>query len=103
MPSQAQAQIQTEDMVAVRRELLDLLRCQMDVLNSGLELTDSQLRECYDRQGRVQKLREKLEECLSSELCSPSLSNEAPDVHSSARLAMLSPVSMVHVQESAAL
>ena len=47
MPSQA------EDIVAVRREILDLLRQQVQVLDSGLELSDCQLRECYDRQGRI--------------------------------------------------
>ena len=60
-------QPQAEDIVAVRREMLDLLRQQMEVLNSAPELTDSQLRECYDRQGRVQQLREKLEASLSWE------------------------------------
>jgi hypothetical protein len=60
-------QPQAEDIVAVRREMLDLLRQQMEVLNSAPELTDSQLRECYDRQGRVQELREKLQASLSGE------------------------------------
>jgi len=60
-------QPQAEDIVAVRREMLDLLCQQMEVLNSAPELTDSQLRECYDRQGRVQELREKLQASLSGE------------------------------------
>jgi hypothetical protein len=60
-------QPQAEDIVAVRREMLDLLRQQMEVLNSAPELTDRQLRECYDRQGRVQELREKLQASLSGE------------------------------------
>jgi hypothetical protein len=60
-------QPQAEDIVAVRREMLDLLRQQMEVLNSAPELTDRQLRECYDRQGRVQKLREKLQASSSWE------------------------------------
>jgi hypothetical protein len=55
-------QSQAEDMVAVRREILDLLRQQMDALNSPLGLTDEKLRECYDRQVRVQELREKLQD-----------------------------------------
>jgi hypothetical protein len=58
-------QPQAEDIVAVRREMLDLLRRQREVLNSAPELTDSQLRECYDRQGRVQELREKLQAILN--------------------------------------
>jgi hypothetical protein len=60
-------QSQAEDIVAVRREMFDLLRQQMEVLNSAPELTDSQLRECYERQGRVQELREKLQASLSWE------------------------------------
>jgi hypothetical protein len=60
-------QPQAEDIVAARREMLDLLRQQMEVLNSAPELTDSQLRECYDRQGRVEELREKLQASLNGE------------------------------------
>jgi hypothetical protein len=56
-----------EDLVAVRREMLDLLRQQLEVLNSVPELKDSQLRECYDRQGRVQELQEKLQASLNWE------------------------------------
>jgi hypothetical protein len=58
---------QAEDMLAVRREMLELLRRQMEVLNSGLELTDTQLRECFDRQGRVQDLRETLQAALNAD------------------------------------
>jgi hypothetical protein len=50
-----------EDRVAVREEILDLLRQQMEALDSPLGLTDSQLSECYERQTRVQELREKLQ------------------------------------------
>jgi len=53
-------QSETEDMLAVRREILDLLREQMEALDSPLGLTDEQLKQCYDRQTRVQDLREKL-------------------------------------------
>jgi hypothetical protein len=60
-------QPQAEDIVAIRREMLDLLCQQMEVLNSEPELTVSQLRECYDRQGRVQELREKLQASLNGE------------------------------------
>ena len=55
---------QGEDIVAVRREMLDLLRQQMESLDSPGGLTDSQLIECYNRQGRVQELREKLQALL---------------------------------------
>jgi hypothetical protein len=56
-----------EDMVAVRREMVGLLQQQMAVLNSGLELTDAQLRDCYNRQGRVLELRDRLQALLSFE------------------------------------
>ena len=57
---------QAEDIVAVRREMLDLLRQQMESLDSPGGLTDSQLIECYNRQGRVQELREKLQALLGA-------------------------------------
>jgi len=71
-------QPQAEDVVAVRREMLDLLCQQMEVLNSAPELTDSQLRECYDRQGRVQELREKLQASLSGAQQNRSSMNRPP-------------------------
>jgi hypothetical protein len=52
---------EAEDIVAARREMFVLLRQQMEALDSPLGLTDEMLRECYDRQARVQELREKLE------------------------------------------
>jgi lipopolysaccharide biosynthesis regulator YciM len=55
------------DVVAVRVEILRLLRQQMEALNSPLGLTDEKLRECYERQGRVQELRDKLQAMLNSE------------------------------------
>jgi hypothetical protein len=55
-------QSETEATVGVRREILDLLRQQMDALNSPLGLTDEKLRECCERQARVQELREKLQD-----------------------------------------
>ena len=58
---------QAEDILVVRQEILDLLRQQIQVLDSGVELTDSVLRECYDRQGRVQELRERLQASLDLE------------------------------------
>jgi len=50
-----------ENAVAVRDEILDLLRQQMEILDSPLGLTVEQLKECYERQGRVDELREKLQ------------------------------------------
>lgn len=50
-----------EDIAAVRREILDLLRQQMEALDSPLGLSDARLTECYERQARVQELRDKLQ------------------------------------------
>jgi hypothetical protein len=55
------------EVMAVRQEILDLLRQQMDALDSPQGLTEEQLRECYDRQTRVQELREKLEAASNAE------------------------------------
>lgn len=49
---------------AVRQEILSLLHQQMEALDSP-SLTDDQLRECYLRQNRVQRLREVLEAASS--------------------------------------
>jgi hypothetical protein len=51
----------TENMMAVRQEILDLLRQQMEVLDSPSGLSEEKLRECYIRQTRVQELREQLQ------------------------------------------
>ena len=56
-----------EDIGAVRREILDLLRQQMEALDSPLGLTDAVLSQCYERQARVQELREKLQAAASLE------------------------------------
>ena len=63
-----------EDVVAVRQEILDLLRQQMDALDSPLGLTDTRLKECYERQARVQELRDRLQVALELEgnVCSAS-------------------------------
>ena len=55
------------NVMAVRQEMLDLLRQQMDALDSPQGLTDDQLRECYMRQTRVQELREQLQMALSAQ------------------------------------
>ena len=66
-----------EDIAAVRQEILDLLRQQMEALDSPLGLTDARLSECYERQARVQELREKLQAAASSEPGISSTSREA--------------------------
>lgn len=50
-----------EEIEALRREIVSLLRQQMEALDSPLGLTDTCLTECYQRQDRVQELREKLQ------------------------------------------
>jgi hypothetical protein len=61
MPSEA------EEIVAVRREIVSLLRQQMEALNSPEGLTDTTLIQCYERQARVQELRETLQAVLDTE------------------------------------
>lgn len=55
-----------EEIAAVRCEILDLLRQQMEALDSPLGLTDARLTECYERQARVQELRERLQAATCS-------------------------------------
>jgi hypothetical protein len=54
-----------EDIAAVRREIIDLLHQQMEALDSPLGLTDARLSECYERQARVQELREQLQAAVA--------------------------------------
>ncbi len=58
---------ESEDLEALRREIVYLLRQQMEVLDSPLGLTDARLSECYERQARVHELREKLEAAITAE------------------------------------
>jgi hypothetical protein len=55
-----------DDVAAIRKEILNLLRQQMEALESPLGLSDDQLRECYIRQNRVQELREMLQSGAAS-------------------------------------
>ena len=66
----------TEDVAAVRREIIDLLRQQMEALDSPLGLTDIRLIECFERQARVQELREKLEAATTPEPEAASTSSQ---------------------------
>jgi hypothetical protein len=54
-------QVGAEEMNAVRQQIMGLLRQQMEALDSPLGLTDERLTECYERQARVQELRERLQ------------------------------------------
>ena len=63
--------------MALRAEMIGLLSQQLKALDSPDGLTDSVLMECYDRQARVQELREKLQsldqqQAESSEESKPS-------------------------------
>ena len=69
-----------EDIVAVRREIWDLLQRQMETLRSSQELSDLQLMECYHRQVRVQKLREQIETLTCASVDVPSMLEE-PILH----------------------
>lgn len=55
------SQAQSEDVVAVRREIVDLLRQQLEALDSPDGLSEATLMECYQRQTRVQELRDQLQ------------------------------------------
>lgn len=54
-------EIENLDAAAIRREMMALLRQQLEALDSPGGLTDARLMECYERQHRVQMLREKLQ------------------------------------------
>jgi len=82
-----------EEIVAVRQEILHLLRQQMEALDSPLGLTAARLSECYERQGRVQELREKLQAMMSiSEAEAGSVPDEAAETPSRAAQVMPTPV-----------
>lgn len=57
---------ETTDIAVVRREIMELLRQQMEALDSPNGLTDARLTECYQRQARVQELRETLQALIRS-------------------------------------
>jgi len=83
-----------EDIAAVRQEILELLRQQMEALDSPLGLTDARLSECYERQARVQELREKLQAAASSEPGISSTSHEATAAETSSSGAQATVVAM---------
>jgi hypothetical protein len=56
-----------EEIAAVRQQIINLLREQMETLDSPLGLTDERLSECYRRQERVQELRERLQALAGTE------------------------------------
>jgi hypothetical protein len=50
-----------EEIAAVRQQIINVLREQMETLDSPLGLTDERLSECYRRHERVHELRERLQ------------------------------------------
>jgi hypothetical protein len=72
---------ETNDIVAIRREIWTLLRKQLEALESASVLTDGELMQCYERQARVQELREKLEaSCEPGTNAHPILSEMRPAI-----------------------
>src|ERR1700731_3744387 len=74
-----------EQIGAVRQEILELLRQQMEALDSPLGLTDARLSECYERQARVQELRETLQALSSSKAEAEPAGNQATERQSPPR------------------
>jgi hypothetical protein len=75
-----------EEMKAVRQQILHLLQQQLEALDSPQGLTDARLTECYERQARVQKLRDTLQ----------ALSNTGLEA-ASARMTAVSPNNAANV------
>ena len=85
-------QAETAETVAIRAEIMDLLRQQLAALDSTGELSDTTLIQCYDRQARVQELREKLQSIsYAKESESPVESDRSEDARSNV-IVMPSPV-----------
>jgi hypothetical protein len=85
-------QAETAETVAIRAEIMDLLRQQLAALDSTGELSDTMLMQCYDRQARVQELREELQSIsYAKERESPVESDRSEDARSNV-IVMPSPV-----------
>lgn len=67
-----------EDMMAVRKQIVHLLHQQMEALDSPLGLTDERLTECYERQARVQELRDRLQALASLDSQATSTAQAQP-------------------------
>jgi hypothetical protein len=68
-----------EDMTAVRKQIVHLLHQQMEALDSPLGLTDERLTECYERQARVQELRDRLQALASLDIQATSTAQVSPN------------------------
>ena len=71
-----------EELVAMRQEIMQLLSQQLDALESPLGLSDARLRECYERQSRVQELREKMQ-AVSNAIVEPETARHEADAEPS--------------------
>ena len=72
------------ELTAVRQAIMDLRRQQMKALDSPEGLTEDQLRECYERQTRVQELREQLQAASNSQVDASSIPETAQPIPVSA-------------------
>ena len=61
----------------VRREIIQLLRAQLEALADLSGLTDAQLTACYTRQERVRELRERLTLAMDSTPENAGISSQA--------------------------
>jgi hypothetical protein len=68
----------SDDMMAVRQQIMYLLHQQMEALDSPQGLTDEILTECYERQARVQELRERLQALANLEIDTTSTAQVRP-------------------------
>ncbi len=69
-------QVETAEVMAIRTEIMDLLRQQLSALDQSEELSDKTLIECYDRQARVQELRERLQSISSARGPEPAIETD---------------------------
>jgi hypothetical protein len=85
-------QVETAEILAVRAEIMDLLRQQLAALDSTGELSDITLMECYDRQARVQELREKLQSSSYAKEGEPPVESDRSEDARSNVIVMPSPL-----------
>jgi hypothetical protein len=87
-----------EEIAAVRQQIMNLLREQMETLDSPLGLTDERLSECYRRQERVQELRERLQALAGAgPLTNPASTDLADSTCPGARPLAASPEAAVRI------
>jgi hypothetical protein len=76
----------SEDMMAVRKQIVHLLHQQMEALDSPLGLTDERLTECYERQARVQELRDRLQALANIDIQTSTAQVRSPLVDNTASI-----------------